>query len=384
MNHTTPVLFEFTLQWKSETANHCDRLFTSQGKPGTNSVTFFPAGELVPAQENQHIATFPDHDFERKQRHLTIAPKIGRFYPQGYVWNALKTNRGNFQPFRIIAQADGKLTGDLNHPLARYPLTLTVRYGQTHTPLQEQVGIPKDIATLVTENGPGMQAPYPGVATDFYTTYPFSCADNHEDATFYNTPRLVNHLDTNAIAQVTALYERLLQPGMNVLDLMSSWVSHLPSSLENLHVTGLGMNQPELDANPRLAARIMHDLNLNPLLPFADASFDAVLCTASVEYLTRPLEVMHELARICKPGGVVAITFSTRWFPTKAITLWTEMHPFERQGLVLDYFLKTGKFGDLHTESIRGLPRPENDPHIRQTRLSDPIFAVWGTACQLC
>ena len=98
-----------------------------------------------------------------------------------------------------------------------------------------------------------------------------------------------------------------------------------------------------------------------------------------MEYLTQPLAVMEELARVTQAGGKVIMVFSTRWFPSKAISLWGEMHPFERQGLVLDYFLKTGKFSELHTESLRGLPRPKTDPHYRETSVSDPVFAVWGT-----
>jgi ubiquinone/menaquinone biosynthesis C-methylase UbiE len=122
----------------------------------------------------------------------------------------------------------------------------------------------------------------------------------------------------------------------------------------------------------------VHDLNQQPQLPFADRQFDAVICTVSVEYLTQPLAVMHEIARVTRPGGIVVMTFSDRWFPTKVVDIWTEMHPFERQGLVLDYFLHTGCFSHLHTESTQGLPRPKDDPHIREKSLSDPVFAVWG------
>lgn len=93
---------------------------------------------------------------------------------------------------------------------------------------------------------------------------------------------------------------------------------------------------------------------------------------------TRKLEG-NDALRVTRSGGLVIVAFSTRWFPPKAITLWTEMHPFERQGLVLDFFVKSAKFTDLHTASARGLPRPSNDPHRRTTPLSDPIFAVWGT-----
>ena len=44
---------------------------------------------------------------------------------------------------------------------------------------------------------------------------------------FYEKPRLVNHIDDQADATIRSLYERLLKPGSKVLDLMSSWNSHL-------------------------------------------------------------------------------------------------------------------------------------------------------------
>jgi SAM-dependent methyltransferase len=103
-----------------------------------------------------------------------------------------------------------------------------------------------------------------------------------------------------------------------------------------------------------------------------------VICTASIEYLVRPIQVITEVARVTKPGGVFISTFSDRWFPGKEILPWPDMHPFERLGLVLDYYLKTDAFENLHTESIRGLPRPPDDIHIKETVISDPVFAVWG------
>ncbi|HSO66707.1 MAG TPA: class I SAM-dependent methyltransferase, partial [Desulfatirhabdiaceae bacterium] len=107
-------------------------------------------------------------------------------------------------------------------------------------------------------------------------------------------------------------------------------------------------------------------------------SLDAVVCTASIEYLTRPVEVISEISRILKPGGLLVMTFSNRWFPPKVIRIWTELHEFERMGLVLEYMMLTGSFENLHTFSMRGLPRPETDKYFGQQRYSDPVYAVWG------
>jgi SAM-dependent methyltransferase len=139
------------------------------------------------------------------------------------------------------------------------------------------------------------------------------------------------------------------------------------------------MNQTELDANPRLSERVVQDLNLNAVLLWPDAQFDVVLCTASIEYLLDPAAVLAQVWRVLKPGGVFVVTFSDRWFPTKAIQVWSELHPFERLGLVLA-LLRDAGFSGLHSETRRGLKRPEDDKYIENRLYSDPLFAAWGVA----
>lgn len=167
---------------------------------------------------------------------------------------------------------------------------------------------------------------------------------------------------------------------MQLLDLMSSWVSHIPESITDLNVTGLGMNADELARNPRLTSKVIQDINLQTTLPFDDRQFDAVICSASVEYLTEPVAVFRELGRVLKPGAPAIITFTDRWFPTKVIELWTGLHPFERLALVQEYFRSAGNFTDIETETARGRPRPEDDKYARQQALSDPVYAVWARA----
>jgi SAM-dependent methyltransferase len=137
------------------------------------------------------------------------------------------------------------------------------------------------------------------------------------------------------------------------------------------------MNQVELAANPRLSARLVQDLNATTALPWPDCSFDCVLCTAAIEYLVRPASILDEVKRILRPGGVFAISFSDRWFPPKAIRVWSALHPFERMGLVLS-LLRLAGFDDLHTESRRGAKRPDDDKYIGRRGFADPLFAVWG------
>ena len=116
--------------------------------------------------------------------------------------------------------------------------------------------------------------------------------------------------------------------------------------------------------NPQLSSYLIHDLNSEPVMPSEDQSFDAIICTVSVEYLTRPFEVFEDCARILKPGGVLIHTFSNRWFPPKVINVWTELNEFERAGLTVEYFLKSGKYEDIETYSVRGWPRPVADRYF--------------------
>ena len=80
----------------------------------------------------------------------------------------------------------------------------------------------------------------------------FSKQDSDDDLAFYAPPRLVTHIDEGAVAALTACYRERLPENSQVLDLMSSWVSHLPSNRSYAAVVGHGMNAEELAANPRL------------------------------------------------------------------------------------------------------------------------------------
>jgi len=183
---------------------------------------------------------------------------------------------------------------------------------------------------------------------------------------FYGPPRLVTHIDDGAIAAVGELYDELGLDG-EVLDLMSSWISHFRRA--PTHLTVLGMNRSELDANPDASTRVVHDLNADPVLPFADGSFDAAVCCVSVDYLVRPIEVFREVARVLRPGGPFVCTFSNRCFPTKAIRGWLSTDDEQHGAIVAEYFRRAGGW-DPPTVQRR---TPAGDR-------SDPLFAVWATS----
>jgi len=192
----------------------------------------------------------------------------------------------------------------------------------------------------------------------------FRRIDESPDALFYDVPRLVTHIDDPAIAAVTELYREHFPAGGAILDLMSSWVSHLPDEVAYRRVVGLGMNAEELAANPRLHARVVHDLNADPRLPFADAEFDAAGICVSVDYLVRPVEVLRECGRVVRPGGSLVITFSNRCFPTKAIAAWQMLDDEGHQRLVAQFLEAAGNW-----TRITALDRSPVTGH-------DPLYAV--------
>jgi SAM-dependent methyltransferase len=202
---------------------------------------------------------------------------------------------------------------------------------------------------------------------DRYRGFPdgfFERTDPSPDDRFYEPPRLVTHIDEEAVAAVGALYDELGLSG-DVLDLCSSWVSHFRVAPARLVV--LGMNPVELDRNPQAVARVVHDLNRDPQLPFADASFDAVTCCVSVDYLVHPIEVFDEVARVLRPHAPFVCTFSNRCFPTKAIRGWLATDDESHLVIVRDYFYRSNGWGDVVAE--------RRTPPIHG---GDPLFAVWA------
>ncbi|KAL1515240.1 hypothetical protein AB1Y20_001874 [Prymnesium parvum] len=166
----------------------------------------------------------------------------------------------------------------------------------------------------------------------------FARMDESPDILFYNEPRFVTHIDDGAITSLTSYYSHTMRPGADVLDLCSSWISHLPNDLDLGRVAGLGMNEAELSRNKRLTERVVQDLNVNPSLPYEDESFDFVCNVVSVDYLTKPMEVFDEMHRVLRPGGTALMSFSNRCFPTKAIAMWTGSDDASHIWIVGSYF----------------------------------------------
>lgn len=388
---------EFSLSWQSGEASHTDIQFAGNlnlwrdwmppevenlllDKPtGSAGELVLSPGSLVPETDPRDVFEIPVTKFNQKHlRQRTVRPRAGLFYPKGYIAGVRDIYSEDFTPFRVGRIEGEILTADIGHPLAGREVKLTANILEIWSTGSERGGRAQDVPQLVAGHGPGMQARWRGLATDFFSDGAFSRTGDEDDAAFYAKPRFVDHLDSTALLQVRRLYAKVLPRGARILDLMSSVNSHLEETLEPDRVDGLGMNEDELAANPALTGRAVHDLNRMPELPYDDEVFDAVMCTVSVEYLVRPLEVFASVARVLKPGGRFVVSFSNRWFPPRAIQAWADLHPFERMGLVLEYFLQTGRFRALQTFSLAGLPRPADDKYAGQMQWSDPVYAVWG------
>ncbi len=181
---------------------------------------------------------------------------------------------------------------------------------------------------------PGPESPYP---SEF-----FRRVDESPDPSFYVQPRLVVHIDDPAIAAIREFLRQVLPIHGAALDLMSSWRSHLPEGIPLKKVVGLGLNSLEMQENPQLHERVVHDINASPILPFDDAAFDVALITVSIQYITHPLEMFRELARTLKENAPVYVFYSNRMFPTKAVAIWQSLGDKQRAALITSYFNNAG------------------------------------------
>lgn len=203
---------------------------------------------------------------------------------------------------------------------------------------------------------------------DLFPGY-FRRQDEAPDELFYEAPRLVAHIDDPAIAALGVFVRPLIPAGADVLDLMSAYLTHLPADVRARcgRVVGLGMSDAEMAANAQLSEHVVQDLNESPRLPFADAQFDAALCTVSVQYLVEPVEVFADVCRVLRPGAPFLVSFSNRCFPTKAAAIWLNMNDEQHAALVHLYFERSG--GWTNVEAVDASPDPGG---------FDPLYVVWG------
>ena len=199
-----------------------------------------------------------------------------------------------------------------------------------------------------------------------YPESSFDREDESDDSLFYLEPRLLVHIDDAAINELGKYLFDQLPKGATILDLMSSWRSHIPGNIVIGEVYGLGMNSEEMSNNPQLDHWIVKDINKDPKLPYEENLFDAVIVVVSVQYITDPIEIFKEVNRVLKRNGKFHVVYSNRMFPTKATKIWKVFDDIERASLIGSYFANSGGWSVPNAVNLS--PRG----HIT----SDPLYAV--------
>ena len=220
--------------------------------------------------------------------------------------------------------------------------------------------------------------------------FPFSAADlgrqdEMDDSMFYSVPRFCYHIDDKAVAALTEYYARefpkiaqaMQEEGDEkrkpaVLDLCASHVSHLPNDVDQYtgRRVALGMNEEELRENKQVDEYVVKDLNADPTLPFEDDSFDIVTNVVSIDYLTQPVDVCKEIARVLRPGGQALFALSNRCFPSKAISIWLQTNDLEHVFIVGSFFHYSGGFQKASAEEIGPNPKWAGGQSMNEAYLS--------------
>lgn len=175
----------------------------------------------------------------------------------------------------------------------------------------------------------------------------FRRMDETPDNQFYRIPRFTSHIDQGAIDAVTELYRKYLPENTDILDLMSSFLSHLPEEKNYNRVVGLGMNEREMARNKQLDDWVIHDLNKNPILPFKNSTFDAGAICVSIDYLTDPVSVLKDTGRVLKQNAPLIITYSDRYFEAKATAAWLHLSDEHRAYLIKSFLEEADCFSDI-------------------------------------
>ena len=196
--------------------------------------------------------------------------------------------------------------------------------------------------------------------------------DISDDEIFYQQPRFVHHLSDSFRNRLTSLYSEYLLNQHIILDLMSSWVSHLPSNISYKKVIGHGMNEAELGSNERLDRFFVQNLNKKQNMPIEDSSVDVGLIVAGWQYLQYPEKVSLELSRVIKSDSLLIISFTNRAFWTKAPNIWTYSSEEKRIEYVTSVLTSNG----WRIEKILNEKTQDKKLFGFYSSESDPFFSV--------
>jgi len=381
---------DFTLEWKSSVAQHIDIFHLDQVdlhheklpsnfaeklvelSIGESYSQTYPAKDILGEEySTNNVITFSADLFDAQFKGQSSPPILYRFYPSAIAWQGLETEATDYRPFRLISANNENLVADKNHPLAKYYLTLTAVKLKEYDLPENSKKRKRHITKLISSRGPGMQVPFEYGEPVFFKKYPFQRADDK----LSTKP----HVDSVAAAEIKKLYSTLLPTHSKILDVQADEFSYLANDYQSGLLAGIGSNEKGMSANQKLNTYQVQNINEDVILPFETNSFDDSICSLSIETFRNPIGLIKEIARVVNTGGKFVVIFSDNNPTTQTINLWSQLHPFERIQLVLEYFNQTNLFNEINTYSKRGNPRPSDDKYFNQKRMSDPIYAVWGT-----
>ncbi len=343
-------------------------------KTGAQIEHIYPAGQLV-------AGWHPDRQSELDTARFKAPDnaRFGRFYPADYVPTGNETQAVGSNHCRIVRASKDRVTLDCNHPLSRHEIRLLLQIRSIHRAGTGDPGPGRDIAAMLCDQGPGMQDRLPQQDTDFFSARSFQRLDEGDDAEFFREPSLTPFWDQRALLEVSQLYQQLIPPQADILDLMAG--VHSPLQQTDLEIASLhcaGLNAAELEHNPSCDHRRVLDVNRIQALPYQDQQFDVVLIHAAIEYVIQPQLLFSEISRVLKSAGRIIVSFTNRHLPEKAIQLWREAYDFERTAIVLSYLRASRGFANFSSHSQRGLSRLPDDELTADLQHSDPVFMVWA------
>ena len=343
-------------------------------KTGALIEHIYPAGQLVGGWRPALLSDLNTTPFKAPGK-----ARFGRFYPAEHLQTGNHIQQAGSNPCRIVRVSADGLTLDCNHPLSRHEIRLFLQIRSIHPAETGDAGPGRDIAAMVCDQGPGMQDRLPQQDTDFFSARCFQRLDEGDDAEFFGEPSLTPFWDQRALLEVSKLYQRLIPPRADILDLMAG--VHSPLQQTDLQVASLhcaGLNAEELEHNPICHQRRVLDVNRIQALPYQNQQFDVVLIHAAIEYVIQPQLLFSEISRVLRPAGRIIVSFSNRYLPEKAIRLWIEAYDFERTAIVLSYLRASRGFTNFSSHSQLGLSRLPDHGLTAEQHHSDPVFLVWA------
>lgn len=346
-NATAVGALEFTVSWQKDRINHEEwylgRKFNAvndifprgmrealEGKREGDSVTLtYEPRMCIPRHKDSLVRTIPMDRLRKKTiQGKPITLQLGRFYPQGHINGLLDIYPDTLTPFRLIGLDDDHFIADCNHPLATIPITIEARIQYLEPRETGTYGSLSHWREATCDWGPGMQAMFGGIPTNFFHEQFFQKQNAGEPS---------RAMDNNARDNLEALYARHIEPGMSVY-------------------------KDEIDV-------LREQAN----------SYDAVIFTQAFEYIENPVATLKAAADHLNPGGVVLIGFTNQFDATHVIQGWEDMHEFERMGLILEYLRQAGLDAEAGTYSHRNDWRDKSEPDFMEKKgISDPVYVVYG------